>query len=498
MNALFDTSLDIAAGRRSLVHIDRYTIEEGNLTFLFGESGIGKTLAAKAVCGLLDADELEVSIGGGGYDTYRSSVRARNIREKGFFVFQEPSSHLDPLQTLAEQLQEGDLRGRSGEDEIFEQLWPRERKADIPVLLGLYPQPVRPSGGEKQRMLIAMAFKKMFRVMHDKTSSSGLFVFDEPTGSLDDDIRDRFLRYLLTHFSSGRFTGLLMTHDYSMISMLRRSSEAMRRRIVLTELVRGDGSVFMRQYAPGEYTDWLNGSREGRRPFRGEPRLLASVGSRVHVHDRKLHFSAGPTDEAETRLDIRSGQLTYLKAPSGTGKTTIAKAMLGLVTPRRLRMRVGNVTLSERTPQQYWRTNLLGKTMTMSFQHADEALSQQAMVPDVFDALPGRASRNKTPVRRMLALLFEPSEVESFQTRRVRTLSGGQKQRLNLLRCLVLDAPIVILDEPLNGLDLESARKVLSLIVLQKERGKGFLVISHNEEIFDAHADATVYLQRRE
>lgn len=66
------------------------------------------------------------------------------------------------------------------------------------------------------------------------------------------------------------------------------------------------------------------------------------------------------------------------------------------------------------------------------------------------------------------------------------TLSGGQKQRLNLLRSLLLDADLLILDEPLNGLDFTSMQRVLKLLQERMEEGKSLLLISHNEEIFDA------------
>ncbi|MEO6098639.1 MAG: ABC transporter ATP-binding protein, partial [Fibrobacteria bacterium] len=66
---------------------------------------------------------------------------------------------------------------------------------------------------------------------------------------------------------------------------------------------------------------------------------------------------------------------------------------------------------------------------------------------------------------------------------------GGQKQRLNLLRTLILAPPLVILDEPLNGLDFESIKKVLSMLERMAAKGCGFLMISHNEEIFESYVD---------
>jgi ABC-type multidrug transport system ATPase subunit len=84
----------------------------------------------------------------------------------------------------------------------------------------------------------------------------------------------------------------------------------------------------------------------------------------------------------------------------------------------------------------------------------------------------------------------------AFLNRPIKFLSGGQKQRLNLLRTLSLDTELLILDEPLNGLDFLSLKKVIDLLLTKQEEGKGILLISHNEEIFDSLGTADcVYLK---
>ena len=88
--------------------------------------------------------------------------------------------------------------------------------------------------------------------------------------------------------------------------------------------------------------------------------------------------------------------------------------------------------------------------------------------------------------KHILQNLFEEPVGESFLNRKIRYLSGGQKQRLNLLRALVLEVPVIILDEPLNGLDFKSIMRVIDLLVEKKKAGSGILLISHNEEIFDS------------
>jgi ABC-2 type transport system ATP-binding protein len=70
--------------------------------------------------------------------------------------------------------------------------------------------------------------------------------------------------------------------------------------------------------------------------------------------------------------------------------------------------------------------------------------------------------------------------------RRIKGYSKGMRQRTKLAAALVHEPEVIILDEPLNGLDFESVRKIIAMLEEKKEQGSALLMISHNEEIFDA------------
>ena len=143
-------------------------------------------------------------------------------------------------------------------------------------------------------------------------------------------------------------------------------------------------------------------------------------------------------------------------------------------------------TLTEHTPRSFWQKKIWGKKMTLVFQHADEALNPRATVLETFHGLPSEKRITREDVRKSLGELFDFEISDEFMNKRVSTLSGGQKQRLNLLRSLFLNTNILILDEPLNGLDFDSTTRVLAMLKEKQRAGKGILLISHNEEIFDA------------
>ena len=121
----------------------------------------------------------------------------------------------------------------------------------------------------------------------------------------------------------------------------------------------------------------------------------------------------------------------------------------------------------------------------MVFQHADEALNLNGKVKDIFRGLPLAKRKDHHFLIEKLKVVFEDDVDEAFLDQAVASLSGGQKQRLNLIRALILDTDILILDEPLNGLDFLTLQKILTLLQERQQQGKSYLLISHNEEIID-------------
>ncbi len=488
--------ISVESGDRTLVAVDDFSFAYNEITFLFGESGIGKSLLCKAAYGLLYPDELRVSMGGQSYESYLADPRTEAIRKNGFFVFQEPSSHLNPLRRITDQLNEGSISGQEGEGEILGTLWQTSDDSAVRQLLEVYPKPYRPSGGEKQRVLLAMAFKRIVRYLQSDQKSPALFVFDEPTGSLDNNYRNLFLRLLFEKFSVRPFTVLLITHDYSIISEVMRGYGHVREKIHFKELSRVDdnGRVVLKDFSAGQYLTWLDQARGRAVTGTGEPVLHFQ--SSFSVFGRKLRIFADEQHRNPVDMTIGRGEMVYVRAPSGVGKTTLAKVVLGLYPADSFQMTLCGKKVTERSSSAAWQGHIWGKHAGMVFQHADEALDMESTVKETFDGLPGYKRLTSDAGKTKLLELFDGPISDSFLGKKVKYLSGGQKQRLNLLRTLSLGTDLIILDEPLNALDFVSIQKVLALLEQKQKAGASFLLISHNEEIFEALVDRsrTYYL----
>ena len=469
---------------RTLVRTREFGIERNAVTFLFGESGIGKSMLSRAVYGLLDPSTLEIESSAGDYARHLATPVVRDLIGGGFFVFQEPSSHLNSLMTLSEQLNEGSLGAAGNQDQVLGELWGAHRSVEVQGILDLFPKPHRPSGGEKQRLLLAMAFKKLALYR----GGPGIFVFDEPTGSLDDNFRNVFLKMLFERFAAIPFTALIITHDYSIISEVMQSHPRLLQSVAFRELYRmPSGEVALRDFSPDRYLGWLEKIRGNTLQRGGD--VVLKLKPRLSIFGRNLEIYRDAGGGAPAELTIRRGEIVYLKAPSGTGKTTVAKIIMGLFRADQANVNLAGMELGPGTPERTWEKKVWGRKAGMVFQHADESLNLEASVAETFKGLP-LASLSTRSLKAALKDLFEEEITSAFLRKKVGRLSGGQKQRLNLLRTLILAPPLVILDEPLNGLDFESIKKVLSMLERMAAKGCGFLMISHNEEIFESYVDS--------
>ena len=465
---------------RTLLAIHDFHLRENSITFLFGESGIGKSLLARALYGLLDSEDLEVVINDQPYDNYLRSNVCRQIQKNGFFVFQEPSSHLNPVMKIRDQLNEGDLTLKGNPDHVLKALYPDRSDEQIDDLIKIYPQPYRPSGGEKQRILLAMALKKMAIAAGE---TSGIFIFDEPTGSLDNHNRDIFLDLLLRQFTGTPKTILFISHDYSIISRLNKNIPNQKQKITYMELTCTSQVHRVERFSGQVYMNWTEGIKPAETVSKNKS--LLSIKSGFEIFNRRFHFSTQSESTAKQTLQLYPRQMIYLKAGSGIGKTTLAKIITGLYRARKLDMNISGIKINEKTGHHIWSKHIWAKKVGMIFQHADEALNLNAKVKDVFAGLP-RAKRPDTQyLHQELRYFYEDKIPDDFLQQKIKYLSGGQKQRLNIMRTFFLDTDIIILDEPLNGLDFSSMIKIINVLLEKSKEEKGFLLISHNEDIFD-------------
>ena len=207
----------------------------------------------------------------------------------------------------------------------------------------------------------------------------------------------------------------------------------------------------------------------------------------------KRQFGSVKAVEGVT-FDIHTGETVGLVGESGCGKTTVAKAILGLV-PKE----AGEIIFNdELIPRNY--TKNLRKKIQIVYQDPDSSLNPRMKVVNII-AEPLRnllgITKKEEIRRRVLKLLHEVSLEREHMDRYPHEFSGGQKQRIIIARALASNPELVILDEPTSALDVSVQAQILNLLKqLQKTYNYGFLFITHNLAVVNHIADkvAVMYL----
>ncbi|MGM0212692.1 ATP-binding cassette domain-containing protein [Enterococcus sp. AZ109] len=186
--------------------------------------------------------------------------------------------------------------------------------------------------------------------------------------------------------------------------------------------------------------------------------------------------------------------ITGLNGPSGIGKTTILKAIAGLIQPEFCKISFNGDTLSD-SDQSFW---VPANQRNIGFVMQDVALFPNMNVKDniYFSQRTAYKKRlGKQPGNDYFEYLVERLRIAELLVQPVYQLSGGQKQRVGLARALFSKPKLLLLDEPFVGLDEESCHQALKLTKEISETEKlPIIIVSHNRNELSSLTDSIVQL----
>jgi oligopeptide transport system ATP-binding protein len=180
-------------------------------------------------------------------------------------------------------------------------------------------------------------------------------------------------------------------------------------------------------------------------------------------------------------LDVASGEALGIVGESGCGKTTLARAMLGLVPLAAGSVRLDGMPLAGLAAEELRR---LRSRMQIVFQDPLSALDPRMTVGQIV-AEPLRVHRGDLSAaerRERVAVMLERVGLSgSIMGRYPHEFSGGQCQRIGIARALVLKPDLVVCDEPVSALDLSVRAQILALLAeLREEMGLALVFIAHD------------------
>ncbi|MBB5235331.1 metal ABC transporter ATP-binding protein [Deinococcus budaensis] len=182
------------------------------------------------------------------------------------------------------------------------------------------------------------------------------------------------------------------------------------------------------------------------------------------------------------------GSFSAVIGPNGAGKSTLLKTVVGLSAPAAGRVTFGpgmgaqsdvayvpqQQTLDWGFPVTVWDVAMMGRTGRVGWLR-----------------WPGRGDRAQ------VADALRQTGVYELRGRHIGALSGGQRQRVLLARMLARDARVLLLDEPLTGVDAATQEQLMELLRAQADAGRAVVMVTHDLEQASRWCDHLVLVNRR-
>lgn len=490
---------------------------KGQVLALVGESGSGKSVTAMGALGLLSANAL-VS-GSAVLDCCRQNQElvgaAREILdqvrgEHVGVIFQEPTTALDPLFTIGDQIAEAIAIHGEGKGK---RTTARQRRAVRTQVLNALSRaglggdqreteriadsyPHQLSGGQLQRACIALA----------TANNPSVLIADEPTTALDVTVQAEILD-LLRQLASEGVAVLLITHDMGVVADVADAVAVMRHGRIIE---RGDVRTIFASPSH-DYTRQLLAAVPRLNSLRGGAGDAASEGdgvaSRVgdsaqplvHIENLDVVYRNGRRQVHAVRgvsFDIARGQVLGLVGESGSGKSTIAGTLTGLVPIHSGSVQVDGLEVAGASGRKL--RGVRSQTGIV-FQNPASSLNPRRSVgASIGQPLQLHTNLTNAQRRQRVNELLEAVRLPASMAQRYpHEMSGGQRQRVAIARALALQPQLLIADEPTSALDVSVQAVVLELLAsLQHELGFACLFVSHDLAVVEHVASQVVVLRQ--
>ena len=488
-----------------------FSINQGQILGLIGESGSGKSVASQCITKLIDDallygevlfshNDSQVNLLTVDEDTLRT-IRRREIA----YIFQEPMTALNPLIPCGKQILEC---AESPSAEFLSLLLEKVELTDIERVAASYPHEL--SGGQRQRIMIAMALAKKPK----------LLIADEPTTALDIEVQTGILT-LLKKLSRDEKMGILfITHDLLSLKGFADNIAVMYHgklvekntaNKILTHpqhpyakaLIESRATYTKRGNILAEIDDLLE-TKDGEllfNPPKSIPLTLEKNSDEILLElsgVEKSHFKSSLFKKEETKVlhdihfTLNQGDILGLIGESGSGKSTIAKLILKIWNPTNGVLKLHNKDLAS--------IRDISDEIQLVFQDPFSSLNPKHKIGNAISEVLQTTDKKapKSAVKeKVISLLQEVGLTASDFAKYPHEFSGGQRQRICIAKTLAKNPKIIVLDEAVSALDVSVQAKVLNLLNdLKREKGLTYLLISHDMNVVSYFCNKIIVLKQ--
>jgi ABC-type glutathione transport system ATPase component len=225
-------------------------------------------------------------------------------------------------------------------------------------------------------------------------------------------------------------------------------------------------------------------------------RLLDVHDLRVSYQERGRHRNPAKPAVDGVTFHLSRGETLGLLGESGSGKSTIGNAILGLVRPTAGRILFHGEDITHAPPA---RRRQLARHIQVVFQDPYGSLNPSRTIGQTLTEplhLTRRLTRSEA-VARVTDTLARVGLTGEAADRYPGAFSGGQRQRIAIARALILDPGLIVCDEPTSALDLSVQAHILNLLLeLQQTLGIAYLFISHDLDVIRHMSHRAAVLRR--
>ena len=205
---------------------------------------------------------------------------------------------------------------------------------------------------------------------------------------------------------------------------------------------------------------------------------------------RNLNFTySGHAVLSDISLDVHEGQYVGVIGPNGGGKTTFLKLILGLLEPNS-----GTISVFGQSPKEARKLGRIGYVPQRATQ------LEKRFPATVLEIVQSGLTSVPMSLQKKDAVwnALEATDIVDLQSNLIHELSGGQRQRVFIARCLTAQPRMLLLDEPVTGVDTPSRDRFYALLKkLNTEKGITILFVTHDVDAIAKEVNQVLCLNQK-